>query len=589
MTDLAPDGRDSLDRQRHAKSVSWVSRGWRQIVRRIAIFRVRRNSIDEVFHRQGAAAARLWARDRSRNRFERSLYLMRLARLAIVTDVVQAKQMALEAVELDAQLACQSWLAFLLFDAGEIRLPAELISGLDWSKFKPAEIAKARYIQGCARCMSPVFDLTPVRDKPPMTETNQVLYVTSSSLPHHVSGYTTRTHSILTAMKQKGWQVRCITRPGYPMDRSDAQSTDFSFLETVDGIEYLALNGPHRRKTPLDEYLLEAASIIERQARSDRPCFIHAASNYESALPALIAARRLGLPFIYEVRGLWEYTTASNRAGWEKTERFYLDRTLESYVATNADRVLTLTRALSGELMARGVSSSKLFLLPNAVDPTAFSRRPYDRDLARELGIGEDCFVVGYIGSIVRYEGLDDLVVAFQKLRQSGIKSKLLIVGAGSELPALEALIQKECLTGDVILTGRVSPQEVVRYFSLLEAMALPRKPYSVCQLVSPLKPLEAMAAQVPLVVSDVSALAEMVRHDQTALICQAGNADSLSAALRRLALDKALRVRLSSTAYAHVVAERTWQQVTANLTESYEALRSQSAELAPKGPGFTS
>lgn len=556
-------------------SVSWFSRGWRQILRRIAMFRISRNPIDEVFHRQGAASAKLWARDQSRNRIEQSLYWMRLARLAIVTDVAQAKQLAFEAVELDAQLARQTWLAFLLFDAGEIRLPAELLLGLNWLKFKPAERAKARYIQGCARCLSPEFDLTPIGDKQPAVETNQILYVTSSSLPHHVSGYTSRTQSILATLKQQGWQAQCVTRPGYPVDRGDRQSTDFSSREIVDGIDYLALSGPHRRQTPLDEYLLEAASIIERHAQSEMPSIIHAASNYESALPALIAARRLGLPFIYEVRGLWEYTAASKRVGWEDTERFHLDRTLESYVARNADRVFTLTRALARELVARGVSESKISLLPNAVDPTAFSRRPYDRDLARKLGIGEDHFVIGYIGSIVRYEGLDDLVVAFQKLRQNGIQSKLLIVGAGSELPELEALIQNVDFAGDVILTGRVPPQDVARYFSLLGAMALPRKSCSVCQLVSPLKPLEAMAAQVPLVVSNVSALAEMVQDEQTALICQAGDADSLSEALRRLALDKALRVRLSENAYSHVVAERTWQQVIANLTIAYEALLS--------------
>ncbi|MFP3361273.1 glycosyltransferase, partial [Planococcus sp. SIMBA_143] len=77
-----------------------------------------------------------------------------------------------------------------------------------------------------------------------------------------------------------------------------------------------------------------------REAMIEKPEFILAASNYLSALPALIAARRLGVPFVYEMRGFWEVSAASVRPGWEQSDQYRLDRRYEDLVAREADRVV---------------------------------------------------------------------------------------------------------------------------------------------------------------------------------------------------------------------------------------------------------
>jgi glycosyltransferase involved in cell wall biosynthesis len=318
---------------------------------------------------------------------------------------------------------------------------------------------------------------------------------------------------------------------------------------------------------------MESADLLEAYAREQRPAVIHAASNYEAALPALIAARRLGVPFIYEVRGLWEYTAASKRSGWEATERFALDRQLESLTASEADAVLTLTGAMADELVQRGVSCERISLAPNGVDPSVFERRPHNASLAAELGLRPGVFTVGYIGSIVSYEGLEDLLKAFKLLCDAGIDSRLVVVGDGKSLAGLKSLAEKLEVSDRVIFTGRVSHIEVPRYFSILDAIAIPRKPYKVCQLVSPLKPLEAMAMKVPLVVSDVLALAEMIMDGETGLIHKANDPTSLFKSLAQLASSEELRSQLADSAYHHVLEYRTWDTVVGEFSGLYRRL----------------
>jgi glycosyltransferase involved in cell wall biosynthesis len=368
-------------------------------------------------------------------------------------------------------------------------------------------------------------------------------------------------------------RVCCVTRPGYPVDREDSKDLGDLDVQTVDGVVYETLPGPHRRKLGLDRYLLKSAEILAEKARALKAEVIHAASNYETALPALIAARTLGVPFIYEVRGLWEYTAASKRPGWEKTERFTLDCQLEALTAKNADSVLTLTYALAKELYARGVSQSKITLAPNTIDPEAYIPVPKKPELAASLGIRDNDFVIGYIGSVIGYEGIDDLIEALTLLQKRLPRPKALIVGDGDALPELRRLAQAKGIAGQVIFCGKVAPEQIRDYYALLDIIALPRKSETVCQLVSPLKPLEAMALGIPLVVSDAAALREMVRDGETGLVHLSENARSLADTIEVLAKNQELRTRLAENARQYVVENRTTKQAAQNIIDIYKNL----------------
>ncbi len=343
----------------------------------------------------------------------------------------------------------------------------------------------------------------------------------------------------------------------------------------IDGVHYETLPGPHRRKLAPDDYFAEAGRLLAERARFLGARAIHAASNYENAIPALLAARQLGLPFTYEVRGLWEYTTASRAPGWEETEGFALDRKLETLVATEADAVVTLNNALRDELVARGVSREQISLAPNAIDPEQFVPGSKDQDLAKQLGLSEGDFVVGYLGSIVGYEGLDDLITAFARLSQELPNARLLIVGGGSSLDLLKQQAADAGIAERAIFTDRVAPDQVQRYYTLFDVVALPRKPYRVCELVSPLKPLEVMAMEIPIVVSSVTALQEMVEDGVTGLVFPAAQPEALADQLKKLAGSSQLRQTLGKAARQHVIEHSTWQNVAKEIARVHAETRS--------------
>jgi glycosyltransferase involved in cell wall biosynthesis len=397
-----------------------------------------------------------------------------------------------------------------------------------------------------------------------------VAYVAAATLPFSTSGYAVRTQEMLRALAQQGVSAICYARPGFPFDRPDV--LNFDGLEagelTLDGVEY-----SYSQVTPiLDQptsYIERLSGVLEKGFRSRRPAVVHAASNYMNALPALIAARRTGAPFIYEVRGLWELTAAAQRPGWEATDRFKLEREMETLVAREADHVLAITQGVADELMAGGVASTKITLLPNAVDPELFRPRPPDQKLAAELGMTGD-FTLVYAGSLNEYEGLDDLITALAELREQGTVVRLIVVGDGAASIPLKKQVARLSLGAAVTFVGRVPPDEVMQYLSLADAVTLPRKAFKVCNLVSPLKPFEAMAMAKPVVLTDLPVLREIVQHDVTGLLAAPDSPQALARTLTRLAADPDLRTRLGEAARRWVLQERSWLAAASTLNTIY-------------------
>jgi glycosyltransferase involved in cell wall biosynthesis len=273
------------------------------------------------------------------------------------------------------------------------------------------------------------------------------------------------------------------------------------------------------------------------------------------------------------VRGLWEFTAASRIDGWEKTERFSLDRMLESLVTNNSDSVATLTTAMADEIKNRGRENSEIYITPNAITPNDFE--PVDKNLivADKLKIDENEFVIGYAGSIVSYEGLDDLISAVKKLTDVGYKVKALIVGDGKFLTNLKELASSLNVSDYVLFTGRVRSEEVVDYLSVVDLVALPRKPFTVCELVSPLKPFEAMALKIPLIVSDVHALKEIARNETVALVHKAGCSEDLANKIEQCILNSKVMNENRERAFHCVHKEHTWERVSLTLSECYSGL----------------
>ncbi|MEL6487614.1 MAG: TIGR04063 family PEP-CTERM/XrtA system glycosyltransferase [Pseudomonadota bacterium] len=344
----------------------------------------------------------------------------------------------------------------------------------------------------------------------------RVLHVLDHSLPLH-SGYTFRTRAILKAQETLGLEVRAITGLRHEVEIADKSAP--GAIEEVDGLTFNRTAGEPGGLPLLSEMreMSVLAASIHALAKDWRPDIIHAHSPALCGGAAVRAARALGVPFVYEIRAFWEDAAVGNRTGREGSAKYRLTRALETHIAARADAVVTICEGLRDDLIARGLAPERITVMPNGVDLSLFGKpAPRDTVLGKTLGLGPAAPVIGYIGSFYDYEGVDDLIAAMPILRQTYPDARLLLVGGGEcdgEWRAAAAALPEP---DAVIFTGRVPHAEVERYYSLIDILAYPRKASRLTDLVTPLKPLEAMAQRRLVAASNVGGHRELITDGVT-------------------------------------------------------------------------
>ncbi|MBX3670116.1 MAG: glycosyltransferase [Rhodocyclaceae bacterium] len=379
----------------------------------------------------------------------------------------------------------------------------------------------------------------------------RMLYVTASCLPYHISGYTTRTHAVIRALRDAGGDVRVITRPGYPWDREDRRC-DASQIDTVvDGIAYRHIRRPLNNWPVLAYAFLAAEPIIER-ARLDCVAAIHAASNHVNALPALLAARKLGIPFHYEMRGLWELSRISRMPKYEGTQGYWQGLELESLVARSADKLFVISDQLGGyACKSWGIPGDRMELLPNCVDA--------DRIAPADPGRIEPN-TLGYAGSFIAYEGLDTLISAVDMLVKRGVDVKLNIAGDGEIRSQLEAQVRELGLGNHIRFYGRVAPQAAREMLDACALICIPRKPFKVCELVPPIKLVEALAMGKPVIVPDLPVFRDELGEQSAGWFFRAGDVADLARVIETALSDRSELAAMGARARQHAVAHRQWR-----------------------------
>jgi glycogen(starch) synthase len=386
----------------------------------------------------------------------------------------------------------------------------------------------------------------------------RVLHVLDHSLPLH-SGYTFRTRAILKAQQGLGMEVRGITglrhmRPG-PVE------------EEADGIAFHRTPGTPARLPLWREWaeVARLATAIENLCQEWRPDVLHAHSPALCGMAALKASRRLGIPLVYEIRAFWEDAAVGNGTGSEGSPRYLLTRALENEVVAGADHVVTICSGLKQDLALRGFDPARITLSPNGVDLSLFGEPPApETALAAQLGIGDENGnnrgpVVGFIGSFYAYEGLDDLISAMPLLLERLPDARLLLVGGGPCEDALHAQAAASSAAHAIRFTGRVPHHEVERYYALMDVMAYPRKASRLTDLVTPLKPLEAMAQGKLVAASAVGGHRELVTDGINATLFAPDDPAACAAALADLLAEPARWPALRAAGHAHVRAHHDW------------------------------
>lgn len=394
----------------------------------------------------------------------------------------------------------------------------------------------------------------------------RVLHILDHSLPLH-SGYTFRTRAILKSQQAAGLTVRGVTGPRH----ADAGPE----IEEIDGLTFHRVAGQFAGPPGLSEWReIEAfREGIEGVARQWQPEVLHAHSPALCGMAGLRAAKRLGLPFVYEIRAFWEDAAVGNGTGREGSLKYRLTRALENRVVAGADAVFTICKGLRDDLVARGHDGEKIGLSPNGVDLALFGD-PVARDdaLAHALGIGAGP-VVGFIGSFYDYEGLDDLVAALPALRQRHPHAQLLLVGGGPMEEALRAQAAASPAGDAIVFTGRVPHAEVERYYSLIDVLAYPRKHSRLTDLVTPLKPLEAMAQRRIVAASDVGGHRELITDGQTGLLFPPDDPAGMAASLADFIDRRDSWPTMREAGRAHVAAHHDWARNVQRYQRVYQDL----------------
>lgn len=399
------------------------------------------------------------------------------------------------------------------------------------------------------------------------TDSLRILHILDHSIPLH-SGYAFRSLALLTEQRRMGWETLHLTTPKQGSTDADQEEVDgWLFHRTRTAKEMTGIRG----------YFGQMAATqrrIEELAKRLRADILHPHSPVLNAIPAIRAGRKLGLPVVYEMRASWEDAAVDHGTTVEGSLRYKISRTLETWALRRADAVTTICEGLRKDIVSRGgISPDKVTVIPNAVDVDSFAYEPAaEPDLRTTLGL-DGCVVLGFAGSFYGYEGLDLLLDAAKQLLPKHPDLKILLVGGGPQDSALREQAKRLGLNDRVVFTGRVPHSEVQRYYGQIDLLCYPRKSMRLTDLVTPLKPLEAMAQGKLLVASDVGGHRELIRDGETGALFRAGDADALASAISRMLANRENWEKMRQAGRAFVENERTWARSAANYRSVYREL----------------
>jgi PEP-CTERM/exosortase A-associated glycosyltransferase len=399
----------------------------------------------------------------------------------------------------------------------------------------------------------------------------KILHVLDHSLPIQ-DGYSYRSQNVLESQRDLGLAPLAVTSPKHEADWKGPWAPEEALGEVkvfrtgaVPGSS-LPFVGELRLMRALERRL---AGVADREG----PALVHAHSPVLNAFPARTVSRRRRVPLVYEIRAFWEDAAADQGTYAEGSPKYRLVRALETRCCRRADAVVTICAGLRDDLLARGVPAHKVRVVPNAVVPEQFPPAQPDEALREEWGLRGKT-VVAFLGSFYHFEGLDLLLDAAARLAPQIPELRVLLVGGGETEAVLRQRARDLELGGTVVFAGRVPHDRVPGIYALADVLAYPRKPMRLTELVTPLKPLEAMAMGKALVASDVGGHRELVTDGQTGLLHRAGDAQDLAAALARLVRDAGLRQHLGEQGKSWVLAERTWRRNAMAYADLYSELQ---------------
>ncbi len=384
----------------------------------------------------------------------------------------------------------------------------------------------------------------------------KILHVLDISIPR-LAGYSTRSYYLIHHQKEIDISPVVLTSERFGKTSNDK--------EEIDNISYYRSKVCRNRirKIPLLSETHEIRCLkkrIEQIALTEHVDIIHAHSPSLIGAASIYHCKKYGIPLVYEIRAFWEDAAVDRGSFSEKSLQYIIRRFHETIIIKRATKIIAISNGIKEDLIKRGIPEEKIHIVRNGVDFQKFKPVPVNNNLKRKYGC-HDKIIIGFIGSFFNFEGLQDLIFAFKKISQKNNNVILMLVGAGQMDDYLRNLTKELKITDRVIFTGHVSHDRIIDFYSVFDLLIYPRISKRITELVTPLKPLEAMSMEKPVLMSDVDGLRELVDTDDSAMFFKAGDVDELASKCLFLCEKKPLRIKMGKKARVNIIRNWGWDK----------------------------
>ena len=394
----------------------------------------------------------------------------------------------------------------------------------------------------------------------------KLLHILDHSIPLQ-SGYTFRTKAILEQQRKMGWETSHVTSGKHKVaEQSEEEVDDLIFYRSKKINKWLS-------KCPIVNQLAIIYTLSQRLDEiipAIKPDILHAHSPVLNGLAALKAGKKNNIPVVYECRAFWEDAAVDHGATSEKSLRYKITRALETFVFKQVDAITTICEGLRTDIINRGIATTKVTIIPNAVNIRKFKYGAEPKQSLREDLALKNKIVLGFIGSFYAYEGIPLLLEALPKILLEKPQVRLLLVGGGPQETLIKQKAKYLGIEYQVIFTGRVPHDQVQDYYNLVDIFVYPRLPMRLTELVTPLKPLEAMAQGRLVIASDVGGHKELIKDNQNGVLFKANDVDSLVQSVHDLLDRPQSWEAIRQAGKNYVEQERNWGESVGNYESVY-------------------
>ena len=372
----------------------------------------------------------------------------------------------------------------------------------------------------------------------------------SDNFPPEVNAPASRTFEHCREWAKAGHQVTVITcAPNFPKGKVFEgyrnvhwQTEEWDGIQVIRVWSYITANeGFFKRILDYQSFMVTASLAAPFVRTVD--VVVGTSPQFFTVCAAYAVSRLKRIPFVFELRDLWPESIRAVGAMDHPHLLNALER-LELFLYRRAARIISVTSSFKQNLIRRGIDGEKIAVVTNGVDISRFQPRAKDRELEQKLGL-EGKFVAGYVGTHGMAHGLDTLLRAGRLLqeRPEGKDIRILLLGDGANKVALVEQAKNMGLN-NVLFLDSVAKEQVVRYWSLLDASIIHLKKTELFMTVIPSKLFECMGMGIPVLHGVAGESAGIVEREGCGEVFESENTEALCAGLLRMSTMPELRER---------------------------------------------